>query len=109
MRVLHKKNYIDEAALAATENGATLQIDGLIGLSAHIIWTSTTASFTVKLQTSNDGENWFDESTTQAISNDNGNTILQWAPLHKIYARVVVERTSGTLTTIKVHVAGKDA
>jgi hypothetical protein len=109
MRGSYKKNYIDEAALAATKNGDTIDIRHQMGLSAQIIWTATTATFSVKLQTSNDGENWVDETTTQAIADNNGSTVLQWAPLYKAFARIVAARTSGTVTTLKVHICGKDS
>lgn len=110
MKFLHKKNYIDAAALAADSNGETIDLSNLKGISAHVIWTSTTASFTVKLQLSNDdGLNWVDHTTSQAILNNNGTAMINYPDLHAKAARVVVVRTSGTLTTVKVHVSGKDA
>lgn len=109
MRCMHKQNYIDDTTVDAAIDGATLDISGLKGLAVHIIWTSTTAAFTVKLQQSNDeGLNWADHATTQAIANNNGNVVITYADLHAKNARVVVARTSGDLTTIKVHVSGKD-
>ena len=108
MKRFINKTAIDSSAVTADENSATLDFAFMETWSAHIVWTSTTAAATIKIQESNDGTNWVDISgASQAISNNSGNTMLSSVDLGAQYLRVLVDHTSGTVTTLNVKVVGK--
>lgn len=69
------------------------------GLSVQVVYPAGTFSFTISLQCSNDGTNFADiASTSTAIVNSAGNTMYDLGtPNYKIL-RVLLTRTSGTLT-----------
>lgn len=94
------------SAAVASSTSETLNLDTILNCSVTVKWTSTTASFTINMEVSNDGVDWFviDFST---IANNNGTDIyiIQNNPYR--YARVSVVRTSGTATTITATYHGK--
>lgn len=74
--------------------------------SIQMVWASTTASFSYQVQGSNDGTNWVDAGSSQAISNNSGTIALKIKDNH-LYAhyKCVLTKTSGALTDFKIHVA----
>lgn len=74
--------------------------------SVQMVCTASTASFSIKLQYSNDNTNWTDFTTATAVSN--ANATADWQVLDTKdakYWRVLSTRTSGTLLTLKIFVA----
>ena len=99
---------IDSSAVVADESSATIDMEHLDNWSAQLIWTSTTASATVKIEESNDNSTWSTISgKTQAISNDSSNVMLSGTDFGGKYIRATVDYTSGSITTVKVHFVAK--
>ena len=74
--------------------------------SIQVIWSSTTASFAYQVQGSNDGTNFTNIGSSQAISNDSGSTFTQIDGIYDyLYYRIALTKTSGALTTWSVLVA----
>lgn len=74
--------------------------------SVSAVWTATTASFTLKLQYSNDNANWHDFAAATTITDASGTVMWDVVDTKDgLYWQVVATRTSGTLTTLKAHVA----
>lgn len=69
--------------------------------SIQIIWTSTTASFSISIQHSLDGTNWEADGSATSISNSSSNTMYHLKEKDSLYWRVTATRTSGTLDTFK--------
>ena len=68
----------------------------------HAEWTETTVSATVSLQVSFDNVIWTDFETPTAVS---GNTSKTWETSRNVpYMRVLVDWTSGAVTTLNVYV-----
>ncbi len=100
---------INSSAVVADENSASIEMINHKRWSCQLVWTSTTAVGTVKMQESNDGTNWEDISgASQAISNDNGSVMFkstdEFAPR---YIRALVDWTSGSITTVECHFTAK--
>lgn len=94
------------AAVVATTASEALDLDTIVNCSVQIKWTSTTASFTVGLEVSNDGVNYTSiDSATVADNNGSDIFVIQDNPYR--YARIYVTRTSGTLTTLTAVYHGK--
>jgi len=75
-------------------------------ISVHVIWTSTTASATIKLQCSNDATNWSDFTTATSIANNSGDVFYAVDQVKDaFYWRVLITYTSGTITTLKAFLA----
>lgn len=75
-------------------------------VAVQAVWTATTATMTLTLQYSVNNTTWSDFTTATAISDASGNVmwdigVTKDAP----YWRVLVTRTSGTLTTLQVYLA----
>jgi hypothetical protein len=105
MKKLSVNQIADAAALAATAN-YTFTADSHQVVSVQAVYTSTTASFTLALQHSNDGATWVDFASATAISNASGN--VMWNVVgtkDSLFWRVNATRTSGTLTTLKAYLA----
>ncbi len=76
--------------------------------SIQVIWASTTASFAYQLQGSNDGTNYTNIGSSQAISNDSGSTFTQIDGVYDyLHYRVALTKTSGALTGWSVLVANE--
>jgi hypothetical protein len=87
---------------------ATQDIRNLYGYAAQVTWTSTTAAATVKVQESNNGQNWVDISgKSQGILNNNGTTLIECLGRMTKYMRIEVTYTSGIVTTLKVDFVAK--
>ena len=74
--------------------------------SVQMVGTASTASFSIKLQYSNDNANWTDFTTATTVTN--ANFTADWQVLDTkdaLYWRVNSTRTSGTVDTLKVYVA----
>jgi len=83
-------------------------IEYLYGYSASIKWVSSTCSASLKMQESNDRENWVDVSGgTQAILNNSGLVLINLADRMSKYSRAYLDWTSGTLTSITVDYQAK--
>jgi hypothetical protein len=76
-------------------------------VSCQAIWTSSTSSFTLTLQYSNDGgTTWANFATGQAVANNSGSVMWDVAGTKDgLDWQVAVTRASGTLTTLKVYLA----
>lgn len=77
--------------------------------SVQMVYTSTTASFSIALQYSNDNTTWKDFTTATSISDASGD--VDWQVLDTkdaLYWRVRSTRTSGTLTTLQIYLASVD-
>jgi hypothetical protein len=71
-----------------------------------MVGTATTASFSIKLQYSNDNATWVDFTSATSVSN--ADFTADWQVLDTkdaLYWRVLSTRTSGTLLTLKIYVA----
>lgn len=101
MAALETSTILNGSSVAATANYDVVQSDKSVA-SINATWTSTTAAFSLQLQYSFDGSNYINDGSAQAISDDNGSK--SWIPTYKApYYRVASTRTSGTLTTLKIH------
>ena len=99
---------INSAAIVADESSAALDISHQLAWTAQIVWTSTTAAGTIEIQESNDGSTWSTISAkTQAISNNSGNVMLKGEWQASKYLRANVDWTSGSITTLTVHIIAK--
>lgn len=98
---------VSQAALVATNTSSTVDMSSIVNFSLQIVWTSTTASFSIAVEVSNDSINWTALGTPQAIADNNGDVIVVQRNNPYAYMRVVSTRTSGTLTTLKVIYHGK--
>jgi len=99
---------IDSTSIVADESSSAIDMELLDNWSAQIIWTSTTASATIQVEESNDGETWSVISgKTQTISNDSGNVMLSGADFAGKWLRVTADHTSGSVTSLVVHFVGK--
>ena len=95
------------AAVAASEATSAIEMEQSIGLSVQTVYTSTTASFVLTLQVSNDGTTYIDTAQTLTITNTSGAVMLTLVDFMHKYARVNIVRTSGTLTTLTLKVIAK--
>lgn len=93
------------SSVAATTVSETIDLNTIVNCSFQVVWTSTTASFTLGLEVSNDGTN-FTSIDSATVSDNNGSDIfiIQENPYR--YARVYITRTSGTLTTLRASYHG---
>lgn len=104
MNALRVSQAANASALAATTNyGYTADTHRPVSVQA--VWTATTASFSIKLQCSNDGATWDDFTTATAVSDASGAVMWHLDSKDALYWRVNAARTSGTLTTFKAYVA----
>ncbi len=102
------KLIVDSAAVVADESSSSIDMSNLQSWSTQVIWTSTTASATVQIEESNDGETWSVISgKTQAIANNSGNVMLSGTDFAPKYIRATVDHTSGSVTTVKVYFTAK--
>ena len=107
-RSIVNTDLIDSSTVVADESSASIDMENLQSWSAQLIWTSTTAAGTVKIEESNDGSAWSTISgKTQAISNDSSNVMLAGTDFAPKWIRATVDWTSGSITTIKVHFTAK--
>lgn len=106
MRILDDSIF-SGAAIVADVATESVDLSHITGYSVQIDWTSTTAAGTIKVQMSNDGKTWDDTGSSQAISNDSGTVVLNFADVFYKYTRVFVDWTSGSITTLDVIVCGK--
>ena len=67
--------------------------------SIQVVWASSTASFGYVIQGSNDGTNFTEVVSNQAISDNSGSTFVQIDGVYDyLYIRVALAKTSGSLT-----------
>jgi len=95
----------DLASVVATANYPFLANSHKIR-SVQMVGTATTASFSIKLQYSNDNATWVDFTSATSVSN--ADFTADWQVLDTkdaLYWRVLSTRTSGTLLTLKIYVA----
>ena len=105
MAILRTNRLANATALAATTN-YPFTADTNKVRAVQAVYTSTTASFTLTLQYSQDNTTWKDFTSGTAISNTSGD--VDWQVLDTkdaVYWRVAATRTSGTLTTLKIYLA----
>lgn len=74
-------------------------------MAVQAVWTSSTASFTIALESSLDGTNYQAFTTATTITNSSSTVIWDAKSIEAPYWRVTATRTSGTLTTLKVYVS----
>lgn len=104
-----KVNQLANAASLAATGTYSFTADNNKVVSVQAVYTSTTASFSLALQYSNDGTTWKDFTSATSISNANGD--VDWQVLDTkdaLYWQVKATRTSGTLTTLKVYLAYRE-
>jgi hypothetical protein len=105
MAKLSVSTLIDGSSVVATAN-YPFTADYFKPVSVQAVWTATTASFSIKLQYSNDNTTWNDFTSATAISDASGNVTWDIGTTKDgLYWRVLNTRTSGTLTTLKVYLA----
>lgn len=104
MNRLRVSQAANATSLAATTN-YSFTADTHRAVSVQAVWTATTASFSIKLQCSNDDTTWDDFTAATAITDANGAVIWHLDSKDALYWRVNAVRTSGTLTTFKAYVA----
>lgn len=105
MANLRVNTLANASSLAATTSYLFSATDRKVR-AVQAVYTSTTSSFTLALQYSQDNVTWKDFTTATAISNASGD--VDWQVLDTkdgLYWRVLATRTSGTLTTLKVYLA----
>lgn len=93
------------SAQAATTASEILDLRTILNCSVQIKWTSTTASFTVGLEVSNDGTNFISIDSATVLDNNGADIFVIQNNPYK-YARIYVTRTSGTLTTLTAYFHG---
>lgn len=100
---------LEESSVTADAASVVVDMTNLMCWSVAVVWTSTTASATVKVQTSNDQTTWIDTDQTQAISNDSGSVMLSSGANFEAakYLRVYVAHSSGTVTTVTATISAK--
>lgn len=105
MNKLRVNQIADVSSLAATGT-YSFTADHAKVRSVQAVYTSTTSSFSLALQYSNDGVTWKDFTTATSISNASGDVMWDVADSKDaLYWQVKATRTSGTLTTLKVYLA----
>ena len=94
--------------MVADETSEVIDISYIDGYGGVINWTSTTCVATIKFQESYDNINWEDVSSgSQAVSNNSGSTNFTFTGVMAPYLRVLVDWTSGSLTTVDVTIHAK--
>lgn len=68
------------------------------GVSVQVVYPAGTFSFTISLQCSNDGTNYATIADTSVAISSAGNTMYDLGTPNYKYLRVLLTRTSGTLT-----------
>ena len=93
----------EDTDIASTVNYATQQVEHIWGYSVQFIWTTTFSDATIKLQASNDAENWDDITGASATIGNVGDSKLFNCPevMYK-FVRARVEVVAGKLDTIKI-------
>jgi len=108
-RIKHT-DLINSAAVVADETSEIVDISYISGYCVQIVWTSTTCVASIKLQESIDGLTWVDVTDgAQAVANNSGASILSFIGVMAPKVRVVVDWTSGSLTTVTVKLHAKNA
>lgn len=102
-----EETLIDATDITADVNSRTVDMALHEHYSCQVVWTSTTASASVKMQESNDGVTWSDigAAATQAISDDSGDimfssNIFEAGLFESRYIRVICDHSSGTVTSL---------
>lgn len=105
MKQLKVNQLADASALAAT-TAYSFTADFNQVVSVQAVYTSTTASFSLALQYSNDNVTWKDFAAATSISNASGDVMWDVVGTKDAkYWRIAATRTSGTLTTLKCYLA----
>ncbi len=101
MRILY--DLVVDGYLNESVDYPAASLEHMMGYSCQVVWSSTTASYTVKLQGSNDEVNWKDLSgLSQAILNDSGSVLWNVSDAMYQFVRPVVARTSGAVDDLKI-------
>lgn len=98
---------IDETNVTTSDIRSTsLDLTYIDGISVQVLTTGT-ISGTVKIEVSNNNEDWIElTSPTIAVSNTTSD-IVNLDGIHYRYARIFHDATSGTTNTLKVWVSAK--
>lgn len=100
MRTLNDQ-ILNLSAVTADARSEAIDLTNIYGYSCQVVWTSSTAAGTIKLEVSNDGATWTElTSPTQAILNNNGSVMFNVADCFYQQVRVLVDYTSGTIATV---------
>jgi hypothetical protein len=104
MSTLRVSQIANAATVVASVNYSyTADIHRVVGVQA--VWTATSVSATITLQSSNDNATWADFTTATTITNASGDVMWNVATTDALYWRVKYTRSSGTATTLKAFVA----
>lgn len=95
------KILIETANLTADLVSETIELETIVNLSVQIVWASTTAAASVRVEVSNDNENWVLLGSAATIANNSGNVMVEKENSAVKYMRVNVDYTSGTVTSLK--------
>tara|TARA_R100000734_G_C3310620_1_gene101400 strand:- start:858 stop:1250 length:393 start_codon:yes stop_codon:yes gene_type:complete len=100
--ILHALQSVDVATLSSTENlPITDTLLGFKEVGIQAVWSGSSGSGTVKIEGSNDGENYLalDSAVSVSISGGSGSAAAQTSkPMMFRYIRLVVNKqSSGTL------------
>jgi hypothetical protein len=106
MRIIDKK-ILDASAVIADTASEVLDVTHQVGISVQVDWTSTTAAAVLTLQASNDGITWVDLASTVTVNNNSGMEMLYATDFHYKFARVEVDWTSGSITTLSLQAIAK--
>lgn len=96
--MLHNKNFalFSAASLGASYTSPPLDLTIYYGAALQGVWTGGSASGTVSLAYSNNGNDWsLDSSSTQPVSGA-GNFMWDLTTSQAAYVHLVFTRTSGT-------------
>jgi hypothetical protein len=99
---LSAQTILNASNVAATDNYTICTADQIQLRNVQIVWTSSSSSFSLQLQRSNDGTNWVNVGSPVAPANNNGNSYVDTTTSDGMYWRIASTRTSGTLTTLRI-------
>ena len=94
---------VEDVAIISTTVYDTQPLEHIYGYSVQFKWTSTVADAEIKLQASNDGENWDDVTGASFLINNSSDSKLFNVPdaMYK-FVRVFLDVTAGTVDTFKI-------
>jgi hypothetical protein len=98
---------LDSTGIIVDTPSDSFQIEHLIGFSAAITYTAD-SNFTGNfvLQVSNDDETWNDMATT-SVSDTSGNCMFNVTDTFYKHARIKLDMSTGTLSTVTVKIYAK--
>lgn len=93
--------------VAADAQTASIDMEQQIGLSVQVDWSGASGSTTVTLQASNDGQTWVNLSSSATISTASGTAMLFATDFMYKFARVDINHSSGTISSLRMQVLAK--